>query len=242
MVIKTILNTSVPNTSAPAPAPLFTTNLRQVYTLPLAPEDPDGDSLAYRIVKLQSTDTDCGPTRPTDAYVFPNEVTREGIFKIDFAATALHWNAPTQIGAYTYAYVTEEWRQGAKIAETWRTNTLYVRDQNGSASPVPPFEPVQLYESGLVTGAVQEFLPSNINLHLYPIPSDDWIRIEVKSRKPAALVIELMDSQGRVLQKADIVQPVSRHVQEMNVENLARGVYFIRARSTEGAVTKKMIR
>jgi hypothetical protein len=51
-----------------------------------------------------------------------------------------------------------------------------------------------------------------------------------------------MDAQGRVLQKADVGQPVSRHVQEMNMQHLARGIYFVRARSNEGAVTKKVVR
>jgi len=31
-------------------------------------------------------------------------------------------------------------------------------------------------------------------------------------------------------------------VQEMNMQHLARGIYFVRARSTEGAITKKVIR
>jgi hypothetical protein len=240
MVIQTSLNTSVPNRTAQAPEPKFTTGLRQTYTLPLATTDPDGDSLAYRIVRILNSNPDCGATYPNSAYVFPNEVTREGTFKID--RTSLTWNAPTRVGAYTYAYVTEEWRQGSKVAESWRTNTLYVTDQSGAVNPIPPYEPVQLYESGLVTGTAQEFLPANLNLHIYPIPSDDWIRVEVNSRKPATLVIELMDAQGRVLQKADVGQPVSRHVQEMNMQHLARGIYFVRARSNEGAVTKKVVR
>lgn len=243
MVIQTILNTSVPNTTAPAPIPTFTTGLRQVFSLPLATTDPDGDSLAYRIVKVLAAGQECAPNFPSNGYIFPNEVTRQGTFRLDRPAAKLVWNAPAQIGLYAYAYVTEEWRKGIKIAESWRTNGLFVTDQNSSTNPVPPFEPVRVDFEGIITALPpQEFLSSPMNMVVYPVPSNDYITVEVSIRKPSAFVIELVDLQGRVLQQKDFKTPAVQHAGEFSVGTLPKGMYLIRARSDEATLTRKLVR
>ena len=243
MVIQTTLNTTVPNTTAAAPAPTFTTGLRQVFSLPLATTDPDGDSLAFRIVKVLAAGLDCDPNFPSNNYIFPNEVTRQGTFRLDRPAAKLVWNAPAQIGLYAYAYVTEEWRKGVKIAESWRTNALFVTDQNSSTTPVPPFEPVRVDFEGIITALPpQEFLPAPMNMVVYPVPSNDYITVEVSTRKPSAFVIELVDLQGRVLQQKDFKTPAVQHAGEFSVGTLAKGMYLIRVRSGEGTLTRKFVR
>lgn len=243
MVIQTTLNTTVPNTTAAAPAPTFTTGLRQVFSLPLATTDPDGDSLAFRIVKVLAAGLDCDPNFPSNNYIFPNEVTRQGTFRLDRPAAKLVWNAPAQIGLYAYAYVTEEWRKGVKIAESWRTNALFVTDQNSSTTPIPPFEPVQVNVEGVITALPpQEFLPAAMNMVVYPVPSNDYITVEVSTRKPSTSVIELVDLQGRVLQQKDFKTPAVQHAGEFSVGTLPKGMYLIRVRSGEGTLTRKFVR
>lgn len=243
MVIQTTLNTAVPNTTAAAPIPTFTTGLRQVFSLPLATTDPDGDSLAYRLVKVLAAGQECAPNFPSNNYMFPNEVTRQGTFRLDRPAAKLVWNAPAQIGLYAYAYVTEEWRQGVKIAESWRTNALFVTDQNSSTNPIPPFEPVQVEFEGIITALPpQEFLPAALNMVVYPVPSHDYITVEVSTRKPSAFVIELMDLQGRILRQKDFKTPALQHAGEFSVGTLPKGMYLIRARSGEGTLTRKLVR
>ena len=243
MVIQTTLNTSVPNTTAAAPAPTFTTGLRQVFSLPLATSDPDGDSLAFRLVKVLAPGQDCDPNFPSNNYLFPNEVTRQGTFRLDRPAAKLVWNAPAQIGLYAYAYVTEEWRKGVKIAESWRTNGLFVTDQNSSTTPIPPFEPVQVGFEGIITALPpQEFLPAALNMVVYPVPSHDYITVEVSTRKPSTSVIELVDLQGRVLQQKDFKTPAVQHAGEFSVGTLPKGMYLIRVRSGEATLTRKFVR
>ncbi len=241
MVIQTLLNTTLPNTTAPAGAPKFTIGLRQQFSLPLATTDPDGDSLAFRLVKLLRSDFDCSPSSPDPTYLFPNEVTREGTFRIDRTASLLLWNAPTRVGAYTYAYVTEEWRKGTKVAESWRTNALFVTDQSGSAGPLPPYEPVQYFEQGLVT-SIHESGSGRMSVLVYPVPSQDWIRVQVDTRTPSTLVIELLDVQGITVRQAHSSSPVSSHEFEMNVKSIPKGIYFLRAKSPKEIQTKKILR
>ena len=243
MVIQTTLNTTVPNTTAAAPIPTFTTGLRQVFSLPLPTTDPDGDSLAYRIVKILAPGLECAPNFPSTSYTFPNEVTRQGTFRLDRPAAKLVWNAPAQIGLYAYAYVTEEWRKGVKVAESWRTNGLFVTDQNSSTTPVPPFEPVRVEFEGIITALPpQEFLPSAMNMVVYPVPSNDYITVEVSTRQPSTSVIELVDLQGRVLQQKNFETRAVQHSGEFSVGTLPKGMYLIRARSDEATLTRKIVR
>ena len=242
LVVQTKLNTSLPNTTAQAPNPKFISGLRQVFTLALPNSDPDGDSLSYRIVKLLDQSQECQSTIPAN-YIFPNEVGREGIFKLDQQAALLIWNAPTQIGIYTYAYVTEEWRLGVKIAETWRIYVLTITDQNGSANPIPPFEPAQVEFGGVITGLPpQEFLSAGISLKIYPVPSEHTITVDVVSRQPSPIVIEMDDLQGHILQQVVFKDRNSRHSQEFRTDNLAKGVYLIRVQNGETTLTRKFVR
>ena len=242
LVLQTTLNTALANTIAQSPNPKFVSGLRQVFTLALPNTDPDGDSLSYRLAKILYQPQDCQPTISGNN-VFPNEVAREGTFKIDRPKATLVWNAPTQVGYYVYAYVTEEWRKGVKVAETWRTYALYITDQNGSTNPVPPFEPASVDFGGVVTGLPsQEFLSSNISLKIYPVPSAETITVEVSTRQPSTTLIEMVDLQGRVLQKADFKELASRRSQEFKTNDLAKGVYLIRVRSDSATLTRKFVR
>lgn len=243
MVIQTTLNTTVPNTTAAAPIPTFTTGLQQVFSLPMATTDPDGDSLAYRLTKILAPGLECAPNFPSSSYVFPNEVTRQGTFRLDRPAAKLVWNAPAQVGLYAYAYVTEEWRKGVKVAESWRTNALFVTDQNSSTTPIPPFEPVRVDFEGIITALPpQEFLSSAMNMVVYPVPSHDYVTVEISTRKPAKSVIELIDLQGRVLQQKNFETHAVHHVGEFSVGTLPKGIYLIRARSDDVILTRKFVR
>lgn len=242
VVLQTVLNTTLANTTAQSPNPKFVSGLRQVFTLALPNTDPDGDSLSYRFTKLLSQSQDCQPTGPAN-YLFPNEVTREGTFKIDRAKATLVWNAPTQVGIYTYAYITEEWRKGVKVAETWRTYVLAITDQNGSTNPIPPFEPASVDFDGLITGlAPQEFVTSNISMKIYPVPSADIITVEVSTHQPSTTLIEMVDLQGRVLQQANFKDLATSRSQEFTTGSLAKGVYLIRVQSDEATLTRKFVR
>ncbi|WP_373512509.1 T9SS type A sorting domain-containing protein [Persicitalea sp.] len=242
LVIKTILDTTSPNAVAQAPNPKFMSGLRQVFSLALPKTDPDGDSLSYRITRLLTQQQECQPTTLTN-YVFPNEVTREGTFKIDRPAALLVWNAPTEIGLYAYAYVTEEWRNGVKVAETWRTYSLTITDQNSPTIVIPPFEPALADFNGVITALPpQEFLSAEISMKIFPVPSAESVTVEVSLRQPSAMHIEMVDLQGRILQQADFKDAASRCSLEFRTGDLAKGVYLIRVQSEDAVLMRKFVR
>lgn len=76
--------------------------------------DPDGDSLAYRIVTPQSTFGVNVPGYQLPHRVGPNPVnetnTGPATFELDAITGDMIWNAPTYQGNYNVAFIVEEWR------------------------------------------------------------------------------------------------------------------------------------
>ncbi|HEV7350150.1 T9SS type A sorting domain-containing protein [Telluribacter sp.] len=237
----TTLNTSLPNSTATLPTPVFEAGIRQVYTYSLSASDPDGDSLAYRPVRLLQPNQNglCGPYRTVDRYQFPNEVAREGTFAI--RDKVLTWNAPTQVGSYAYAFLVEEWRNGIKIAETLLESVVLVSDKAGTPVAVPPFQPVE-FGDFITALPPQEFLPGPLSVLVYPVPSQEWITVEVQSRRPSFFQIQLLDLQGRILQQVQFQEPSVRRLHRFRVEALPPGNYLILVNDKQETVTKKLVR
>ncbi len=97
--------------------------------------------------------------------------------------------------------------------------------------------------SGVITALPpQEFVASDISIKIYPVPSAEFITVEVSTRQPSTTLIEMVDLQGRILQKADFRDVASERSQEFRTSDLAKGVYLIRVRSGEGTLTRKFMR
>ncbi len=153
------------------------------------------------------------------------------------------WNAPTEIGLYAFAYVTDEWRNGVKIAESLRTYVIRIKDLPGTPVPaIPPYEAVVFNANGTITALpFLEGTSPDVAPKVYPNPSSDYITVEVDDRHPAPTMIELIDSQGRVLQRVAHEAGTSSHVHVLRTADLAKGVYIIRVQSENGILTRKFV-
>ncbi len=94
--------------------------------------DPDGDSLAYRIVASMQYDPSKGIS-PQEAtgYRFPDDstsFTQNGPLIQDPITGLMTWRVPGEEGAYNIAYVVEEYRNGIKLGEVLRDMVIFVRD------------------------------------------------------------------------------------------------------------------
>ncbi|GAB2788821.1 hypothetical protein GCM10027275_37180 [Rhabdobacter roseus] len=241
-VIQTTLNTNFPNTTPSLPNPVLLTGVRQVFTTPLATTDVDGDSLAYRVTRvLRRNGAACQAATPDPTYRFPNDLTQEGTFRAENAA--LIWNAPTRVGSYLYALVMEEWRQGVKISETLRESLVLVTDQGGTPVTLPPYEVVGFHPSDPITSLTPlEFTTADMALNLYPVPSEEWLHVEVQSRRPASHLIELLNVQGRTLDQVHFTEPAPQRSHSFRVGTLPQGVYLIRVRGEQQSLTRKFVK
>ena len=105
----------------------------QRFTHNLAPFDPDGDSLSFKLaIPKQSEDRD------VNGYVSPASSSFGGTsenggtpyFSIDPFTGTLTWDAPAIAGEYNIAFEVEEWRNGIKIGSVIRDMQIIVIDCN----------------------------------------------------------------------------------------------------------------
>jgi len=94
--------------------------------------DPDGDSLAYKIVASMQYDPSKGisPQMAT-GYRFPDDNSsfdENGPLVQDPITGLMTWRVPGEPGAYNIAYIVEEYRNGIKLGQVLRDMVIFVRD------------------------------------------------------------------------------------------------------------------
>ncbi|WP_247235460.1 T9SS type A sorting domain-containing protein [Telluribacter sp. SYSU D00476] len=236
----TRINTSFPNTSPELPAPTFEAGVSQLYSNNLRATDPDGDRLVYRLVRAQVPSSgQCSEPSAVANYLFPNEVARRGTFILQ--EQVLSWNAPTQLGTYIYTFVVEEWRNDTKIAESLHEHSVFVVDKAGTPVTIPPYQAVE-FGDVITALPAQEFLPKTLSVNVYPVPSQDWVTVEVRSAQPSPVLIQLLDLQGRILQEVDFQETALRREHRFQVGLLSKGSYLIRVNGKQDTITRKLVR
>ena len=81
-------------------------------------DDPDGDSLSYRLLPCKGMG---GMEIP--GYVYPQA---SQSFEIDPITGELHWENPILQGEYNVAFIVEEWRHGVKIGSVIRDMQILI--------------------------------------------------------------------------------------------------------------------
>ncbi|MBO3698665.1 gliding motility-associated C-terminal domain-containing protein [Roseivirga sp. E12] len=84
--------------------------------------DPDGDSLAYRIVTplagLNNPITSYQPLDHPDISTQKEDQSTPAIFTIDPIRGSLQWDAPQLVGEYSIAFIIEEWRFNEQLGRS----------------------------------------------------------------------------------------------------------------------------
>ncbi len=92
------------------------------------------------------------------------------------------------------------------------------------------------------TTAVRD-LSINIATRLFPNPSGQELRLDLQLEKPRRLTIELLDRQGRRLQRLQEMQPypAGEHQLQFRLDHQPAGLYFLRIGSPDGQRTLKLL-
>ncbi|OIN57240.1 T9SS type A sorting domain-containing protein [Arsenicibacter rosenii] len=214
-------------------------NQRTVFSFPVT--DTDGDSLVYFLSRPITTKNSCDQTMQTVSnYVYPNEVSRQGTFKLNSRTGQLIWDAPTAQGNYTFAMIVREFRRGAFLSETRFEMILQVTDKQLTPQPLPPYEPV--VEQMLVLGVSEQHPEALLTLHVYPNPAQDQVTVRLNSQKPSKPRFQLINQNGQLLDDIRIETPRPEHEQRFDIKHLPAGMYFIQAESDGRFVRQKLIR
>ena len=238
--IQTTFTTDVANSTPVLNAPigLMTAGVRQVYTYNVNATDAEGDSLVYRLGRSKQQDDACTKTEVKN-FVYPNETTREGIFRLNANSGDLTWNAPTEVGFYAFVIAVEEWRNGVKISETQRDLMLQVEDKGGPSVVIPPFE-VSNDATGIVTSVLQPE-SSESTLNVFPSPAHTQLRAVYASPQANTPVFQLIDVQGRVVAEHRENTPKRQHEHVFDLQQLAAGTYFVRV-ATDRVLSRKVLK
>jgi hypothetical protein len=220
----------------------FLIGLNQKATISLKATDADGDSLVYGLARALTGPANEGCGRQVVAnYQFPNDVTRQGTFKLANRTGELVWNAPTKEGAYSIVMTIDEYRNGLFISQTTQEITLTVADMPGTPGSIPAYEPAIEGTSSIIT-ATTPFIDSDLTLTAFPNPVDDRLQVVIQSSNPATATIQLWDVAGRQLHKLNFTKPARQHEQMISMGSLTPGVYLIRAEVNGRVLQQKVVK
>ncbi|GAB3890857.1 T9SS type A sorting domain-containing protein [Spirosoma agri] len=238
----TFLTNTTPNQT---PALALTTASFQIAanqrtTLSLQAKDAEGDSLVYALTRPLTINTnDPCSFRSIGSYQFPNDLTRQGTFKLASRTGELTWDMPTQLGYFSVAITVSEYRNGVLLSQTIEEIPLIVVDKPGTPGVLPPYEPA--LEGALVT-ALSNYKDEDVSFTVFPNPVDDRLQVVVQTSQPSTVSLRLVDANGRELHRLAFNRVARQHEQVIGMGSLAQGVYLIHATIDGRSMVRKIIK
>ncbi len=242
--LSTVINTNVVNqTPTPGyPSAGFQAGVDKKLILSLKATDADGDSLVYGLAKaLTSTDEKSCDRRQAPTYQFPNDVTRQGIFKLNSQTGELIWDAPTQAGLYSLVITIDEYRNGSFISQTTEELTVTIYDSPGTPTPIPPYEPAILGTGSIVTNTVVYSDPDVVFI-TFPNPVEGRMQVVIQTSNPTTATLQLTDVNGRKLHELNFAKAARQHEQVIGMDSLTPGIYMLRADINGRSLLRKIVK
>lgn len=238
----TVLDTQQQNSTPVLPNLEFEAGVRQVFSIDLKPTVADNDSITIRVARLSKPSPGtCGVRMLDHSYLFPNEISATGTFKVDAAQKKLVWTAPEVVGNYLFAMVVTEWRDGVKISESYREGMVTVIDRPGNTVEIPPYESSE-YGGVITSTPVVSSSEVSMAIQAYPVPTENFVTVKAYSRQRAIIRLQLIDMNGRILTEIASKTPEISVQEVFDMRNLTPGMYLIRASNAKDSVTQKVLR
>lgn len=238
----TVIDTQAPNATPILPYPTLTAGIRQIFSIDLQPLVADKDSVTMRLqAASRPSPGTCGVRSLHPSFFYPNDLTKNGTFKIDQKGKKLIWNAPERVGRYVYAFVVYEWRDGIAISESYHEGTIIVSDKPGEQVIVPQYESA----GSLITSVPPSDGNSpevSMTISAYPIPTEDFLSFRVSSIKPSTIQVQLFNLQGQMVRAMFSREPVYSVQDEFDVRMLPKGLYILKADNGQESVSQKVVR
>ncbi|QKZ11337.1 T9SS type A sorting domain-containing protein [Spirosoma sp. KUDC1026] len=219
-----------------------TLTVNQRATVNLRATDSDGDSLVYGLARPlnKAMIEPCTSVTAVSSFQFPNDLTRQGTFKLNSATGVLIWDVPTQQGNFSVALTVSEYRRGTLISQTQEEIILMVIDRPGSPTPLPAYEPAVL-GTNLVT-ALPEYRDEDVLFSAFPNPVDDRLQVTIQSTRTLPATVQLLDMNGRLIHQSTFTKAARQHEQVISTENLSAGTYLLRAKVGQRTLTQKVLK
>jgi hypothetical protein len=144
-----------------------------------------------------------------------------------------------QIGGMGVAYGTNtKNKNGLTPGETYRGQARTFCDPNGGAYFSLSWTSLQYWTQPVVRVEGGEAIA---NLDVYPNPSRDVFNISFTSETVQDLRVRVLNVIGEKLIEDDLQQFVGEYTKQINLEDNAKGIYFLEIETNNGVINKKLI-
>ncbi len=93
-----------------------------------------------------------------------------------------------------------------------------------------------------ITAGVHQVDENTIPVTLYPSPATGSVRVDYSLNDATAIQISVLDVMGKTMLSTKLEkQALGTHTQEINLNGLSSGIYFMRLRSNEGSTLKRFV-
>ena len=79
------------------------------------------------------------------------------------------------------------------------------------------------------------------NLDIYPNPSRDVFNISFTSESIQDLRVRILNVIGEVIASEELEQFIGEYTKQINLEDNAKGIYFLEIETNDGVINKKLI-
>lgn len=183
-------------------------------------------------------------------------------FQDDITPAVLINSWPRFSGAYGFSGVTNEiyddsYNNHASLVMSFSQVTslfsfyfYYIKFAQGSATPinkwiphdtVKTFTPYSywVYDSTWAGTSIQEYDLGQ--MHIFPVPSSDIVTVEFLGTNPEKITLELLSVEGKAVLTRPVFVPNGKGTVQVDVSQLSKGIYFLRADFGTYMRTKKII-
>ncbi len=181
--------------------------------------DPDGDSLVYSIIKPFSSPT--SSIKPFSTITWKSGYNSVNVFGAGGVSSVNSSNGIVSVrsafsGMHTIAIKCEEFRGGVKIGEVIRD--VPIHNINCSSSSLMDYNVLQ-------------------NIEIYPNPSNGLFTIQVETESNTLVKLEIYSINGKKV----FLNEFYSNINELDLRELPKGVYFIQITQENKVITKKIV-
>jgi len=102
------------------------------------------------------------------------------------------------------------WTLGEGVIETFNSNNLILTQG--------------FQQSNLLITLLSKNIKADVNVSLFPNPTNDWLNIEIKDANEKKYDLQLYDIKGTLIESISLKNPVSK----INIEDYKPGVYTLK--------------
>lgn len=114
--------------------------------------------------------------------------------------------------------------------------TVHVWNSEGTAKGIA------LFDAENLSTAVKDATESTVSADIYPNPASNWVKITLNLKNVNDVSMEIYDAVGNVMKREVYNNQSNIEVKNINISDLADGVYILKLSSDKASYSKKLVK